>query len=107
MIEQIAMALSTLITNQQLNVKKREDSYVIVSKSQTSPISINANDFYEQMQRDSLTTYQSVPTINLDNNDNIFVSPIKRSVTVTGLFVVGGRISQPAIDEDEIVYFDE
>jgi hypothetical protein len=105
MIEQLAMALNTLITNQQLNVKKREDSYVIVSKSQTSPTSIG-DDFFAQFQGNSLTTYQSVPVTKIDNDD-VFVSHVKRSVTVNGLFVIGGRISQPEIDEDEIVYFDE
>jgi hypothetical protein len=106
MIEQIAMALNTLITNQQLNVKRREDSYVIVSKSQTSPTSIS-DDFFAQFQGNSLTTYQSVPVAKIDYNEDVFVSTVKRPVMINNLFVVGGRITQPEIDEDEIVYFDE
>lgn len=106
MLEQIAMALNTLITNQQLNVKKREDSYVIVGKSQTSPTSVS-DDFFAQLQSNSLTTYQSVPVAKIAVSEEVFVSAVKHSVTVSNLFVVGGRITQPEIDEDEIVYFDE
>jgi hypothetical protein len=36
-----------------------------------------------------------------------FVSPVKRSFTVTASVVVGGRIVQPPIDEDDVVYFDD
>jgi hypothetical protein len=106
MIAELVLDLNTLVTKQELT-KNRKEGYVIVGKPPTSATAVNTDDFYAQMQRNSLTTYQSVPTTNLDNNDDIFVSPIKRSVKVNGLFVVGGRISQPAIDEDEIVYFDE
>jgi hypothetical protein len=36
-----------------------------------------------------------------------FVSPVKRAFMVTASVIVGGRIVQPPIDEDDIVYFDE
>ncbi len=106
MIEQLAIALTTLVTNQELNIKRREDNYVIVNKSNPSSTSTN-NDFFAQLRGNSLTTYQSVPVIKISRNDDVFISPVKRSVTVNGSFIVGGRISQPEIDEDEVVYFDE
>lgn len=106
MIEHLAIALTTLVTNQELSTKRREDNYVIVNKLNASSTSIN-NDFFAQLKGSSLTTYQSVPVIKISNDENVFISPVKHSVTVNGLFVVGGRISQPEIDEDEIVYFDE
>ena len=105
MIEQLATALSTLITNPQLSVKKREDSYVIVGKLSDSSTFVS-DDFLQQSHRNSLTTYQSVPVTVIDNGENI-PPAVGYSVRVNGLFVVGGRIRQPEIDEDEIVYFDE
>lgn len=109
MIEQLGIALTTLITNQQLNAKKREDSYVIVGKSQTSPTAVSINNFFAQPQDNSLTIYQSVPDTKIDNSDNegerIF--PATRSFIVNAPVVFRGKGIQPPIDEDAIVYFDE
>lgn len=105
MIEQLVIALSTFANNQQLSEKKREDSYVIVGKSNASSTFIS-NDLFAKSYGNSLTTYQSVPITITDNSENTSPS-VKHSVKVNGLFIVGGRIRQPEIDEEEIVYFDE
>lgn len=41
-----------------------------------------------------------------DKEDIPFVSPVKRSLKVTAAVTIGGRVVQPPIDEDDVVYFD-
>lgn len=45
--------------------------------------------------------------VEANEDDTPFFSPIKRSITVTAEVVVGGRVVQAPIDEDDFVYFDE
>lgn len=40
------------------------------------------------------------------DEDAPFVSPVKRSFMVIASVIVGGRVVQPPIDEDDVVYFD-
>jgi len=103
MIEQLIFA--ALATVQQPVMKKREDEIVIVGKKQPSPTVVDINELFERFNDGySLATYKFVP-IEREDND-LFVSPIKRSLNITTSIIVGGRVVQPSIDED-IVYFDE
>jgi len=105
MIDQLALALTTVL--QQSTIEKRQDEIVIVAKNQPTPTIIDFNKFFEKfINSDSLITYISTP-IAREEEDDFFVSPIKRSINITTPIIVGGRVTQPPIDEEDIVYFDE
>jgi len=52
----------------------------------------------------TVTTYQHKPPPLAD--EEYFVSPVKRSLSITATIKVGGRVAQPPIEGD-LVYFDE
>ncbi len=87
-------------------MNKREQNYVIVSKAQPASTEKSSADIINGLFTGTATTYQSEPP-SVDNDDVPFVSPVKRSLMVTAQVIVGGRVVQPPIDEDDIVYFDE
>lgn len=100
------LALTTLI--QKPMITPRKENFVIIGKQVPASTFKGFNDFHAQMQaKDSLATYQSTPITKPDDEEDRFVSPIMRSVTVSARFVVGGLISRPLIDDDDIVDFDE
>lgn len=90
-------------------MNKREQSYVIVGKLQpasTEQSIADITNITNGLLAGTATTYQSEPP-SVDNDDVPFVSPVKRSFMVIAQVIVGGRVVQPPIDEDDIVYFDE
>ena len=82
----------------------REGNYIIVSRTQ--PVRTQLVDFppISDFLTERVSTYQyASPSLR---NTNDFISPIKRSFSVTATIKVSGRVVQPPIEED-IVYFDE
>ena len=93
---------SAIAQFQETVTRKREDNIVVVSKAQSASTMPYSTGIFEFIQ--TATTYQAkLPS----SNEDIFVSPVKRSFVVTASVVIGGRVVQPPIDEDDIVYFDE
>lgn len=95
-------AILALATVPQLAPKKQEDQYVIISNSQPVPTVISGDKVTSKFYG-TATTYQTESPV-----DDVFISPVKRSISVTSPVLVGGRVAPlPIDDEDNIVYFDE
>ena len=86
---------------------RRDDECVIVSTSQVAPTIIDFDLFLKRFRKfdTSVATYVSEPIRIMEKRAG-FVSPINRSLNVITPILVGGKVTQPPID-DEIVYFDE
>jgi len=85
-------------------MRKREDNIVVVGTAQSASTMPYSTRIFDELFTATAATYQAKPPL-LD--EDIFISPVKRSFMVTVPVVIGGRVAQPAIDEDDIVYFDE
>jgi hypothetical protein len=103
MIEGLILAAATVTATAPAG-RVREGHYIIVSRTQ--PVSTQPVDFplVSDFLTERVTTYQySTPSLKGAGD---FISPIKRSFSVTATIKVSGRVVQPPVEE-EIVYFEE
>lgn len=99
--------ITTAATVPQPVITRRKENVVIVGKQAPASTFKSFNDLFEQMQvKFSSSESRIIPASPMDEED-IFVSPIKRTITVKAKFVVSGRIIQPPIDDEDEIYFDE
>lgn len=101
MLDYLVSAIAQL---QEPVTRKREDNIVVVGKAQSASTMPYSTGIFDELFIQTATTYQ-LKSASL--NEDVFISPVKRSFMVTAPVVVGGRVIQPPIDEDDIVYFDE
>lgn len=100
----LAELLLTVVAYKQPQQKR--DNYVVVSETKSASTVIDVGKYREKFFGvGHLVTYNSTPKID---DGEIFVSSIKKSLNVISPIIVGGKISQPSIDEDDdLVMFDE
>lgn len=89
--------------------RRREDNSVIVGTPASTPTYANSDEFFQMFRnRNSSSTYETVPIITEKEEENLYISPVKASFVITAPVVFLGRGTQPPIDEtDDLVIFDE
>ena len=106
MIEGIALVTLASATATAPAVRWREENIVIVRKEQSASIEQAVENVLNNLLVGTVTTYQSAPP-RVGQEDVPFVSPVTSSFTVKAKLRVGGKVVQPPIDFDDIIYFDE
>lgn len=112
MLERVAMrggiALLALASNASTApaIHRKEENIVIVGKEHSASIEQATEDVLSRLLVETVTTYQ-FGLSSIDSETAPFVSPVTNSFTIKARLRVGGKIVQPPIDFDDIVYFDE
>jgi hypothetical protein len=104
MIEMLLVAATTIQT---INLKKQDEKYLSIERKNVTSTIKGFEDYLTQLKVGTSTaTYQTVPVVFTEDEDD-FVSPVKKSITVNATFIFGEKILPLPIDDDDIVYFDE
>lgn len=100
------MLESLLQTSTYPITKKKRDDYFVVSESKSASTYLDLDKLRENyFGVGNLVTYKSHPMLRIEKDG--MVSPIKNSISVLVPFRLGGKISQPPIDDDDLVFFDD
>ena len=102
-----SLALLTLATTA-VPIKNEQKETIIVRNYSSAALHSNAKLEFEDWNANSTLTFIRPSDIEkLGKIENIFVSPIKKSIKVKMKVKIGGKVPPIPVDSEDVVFLDE